>query len=339
MSTPTEAHALSSFDGSPPRTGPMAHQELGILPALPPPLRRMAPHASIIQAERSWRQPDFLTGNARANSRLIAARWIGADFSEKTSEITGDYHMLSIALQPTEFSIWLGTRSFPNKSIVTGTIQLTAPALPARIVYHRPYDTLHLFIKNALLKELFAWAYGKAPIGDVVLRDPNYAHDPQIGQLGLALSSADAVGGAYAELYAESLSLAIVSRLFALYAERPASTPHRTVAALPNWRLKRVIDFMESHGEEPITLADLARIAGLSRMHFAAQFRKATGLRPHEYLLSRRVEKAKIMLQTSALPVVEVALTVGFNSQSHFTGVFKRFTGLPPLRWRELSRG
>lgn len=339
MFTSTEARALSSFDGGPPRADPMAYRERGTPHALPLPLRQADPGAAIVQAERNWREPDFLTGNSRANSRLVAARWSGADLTEKTSEITGDYHMLSIAIQGTEFSIWLGSASFPNKSIVPGTIQLTAPALPARIVYHRPYDTLHLFIKNILLKELFEWSYGKPSIGDVVLRDPNYAHDPLIGQLGLALASADALGRPYAELYAESLSLAIVSRLFAMYAERPASTPRRNVAALPNWRLKRVTEFIESHGDQPITLADLARIAGLSRMHFAAQFREATGLRPHEYLLSHRVEKAKIMLQSSSLPVVEVALTVGFSSQSHFTGVFKRFTGLTPVRWRELSRG
>jgi len=121
-------------------------------------------------------------------------------------------------------------------------------------------------------------------------------------------------------------------------AEKPTPTQRREVAALPNWRLKRVIDFMETHADQPITLGDLAHIAGLSRMHFAAQFRKATGLRPHAYLLRRRIEKAKTILATSSSAIAEVALTVGFSSQSHFTGVFKRLTGLTPLSWRELSR-
>ena len=94
---------------------------------------------------------------------------------------------------------------------------------------------------------------------------------------------------------------------------------------------------IESNADNPITLADLAREAGLSRMHFAAQFRKATGLRPHQYLLQRRVEKAKTLLATSSAPIAEVALSVGFSSQSHFTGVFKRLTNHTPLRWRELS--
>ena len=99
-----------------------------------------------------------------------------------------------------------------------------------------------------------------------------------------------------------------------------------------------VIDFMDAHADKPITLADLARTAGLSRMHFAAQFRKATNLRPHEYLLRRRIEKAKVMLATGSSPIADVALTLGFSSQSHFTGVFKRFTGLTPRGWRDVSR-
>lgn len=330
--------ALGSLDGGPP--GTHANAVGGAITTLAMSLPPPHPHAhrSVIQEERQWRRPDILSGGNRPNLRLVAARWRGSDLSERTSEITGDYHMLSISLEPTEFSIWLGTRSIANQEVIPGTIQVTPPALPARIVYHKAYDALHVFIQNSVLKEFFEWSYGKATIGDVVLRDPDYAHDPLIGRLSLALLSADELGGSYSELYANSLSLAIVARLFALYAEKPAAVSQRNLAALPNWRLKRVIDFIESHTDQPITLADLARTAGLSRMHFAAQFRKATSLRPHEYLLRRRVEKAKVMLTTTALPIAQVALTAGFSSQSHFTGVVKRLTGLTPLRWRELGR-
>jgi transcriptional regulator GlxA family with amidase domain len=70
-------------------------------------------------------------------------------------------------------------------------------------------------------------------------------------------------------------------------------------------------------------------------MHFAAQFRAATGLRPHEYMLRIRIEKAQAMLATSAMPIVEVALTCGFASQAHFTTAFRRVAGLTPNRWRQ----
>ena len=339
VSTPTEVHTLGSLDGGPPehRSNSGRGHTMPLAISLPPSATALseANHTG----EREWRRPDFLPDSGRADLRLVATRWTGADLREKTSEITGDYHMLSISLKPTEFSIWLGTTSIPHKKLAPGMMQLTAPALPARIVYHEAYDVLHLFIPNSFLKEFSEWTYGKAPIGDIALRDPSYAQDPVIGGLGAALLAADELDGRHGALYAESLSLAIVARLFSLYAERQASTSQRDVAALPNWRLKRVVDFMDCNAEKQIKLADLARIAGLSRMHFAAQFRKATGQRPHEYLLRRRVEKAKVMLTTTRQPIAAVALTVGFSSQAHLTDKFKRFVGLTPHRWRECNRG
>lgn len=69
-------------------------------------------------------------------------------------------------------------------------------------------------------------------------------------------------------------------------------------------------------------------------MHFAAQFRRATGVRPHEYLLRRRIEHAQHLLRTSKQSVIDVALSSGFRSQAHFTTVFKRFVGQTPFCWR-----
>ena len=84
---------------------------------------------------------------------------------------------------------------------------------------------------------------------------------------------------------------------------------------------------MWTHFDHCITLSVLAKIAGLSRMHFAAQFRVATGYRPREYLLHQRIERAKSLLSNSETALAEVALTVGFSTQAHFSTVFKQITG------------
>ena len=88
----------------------------------------------------------------------------------------------------------------------------------------------------------------------------------------------------------------------------------------------------------PITLADLAASAGLSRMHFATQFRAATGLRPHDYVLRRRIDRAQQILLNPATSVIDAALDVGFQTHAHFSAVFKRLTGQTPGRWRQLCR-
>jgi AraC-like DNA-binding protein len=99
--------------------------------------------------------------------------------------------------------------------------------------------------------------------------------------------------------------------------------------------MKRVVEFIDGNLEGGISLADLARAAGLSPMHFARQFRRATNMRPREYLLRRRITRSQELLQTTDETLVDIALSVGFQSQAHFTTVFKRFTNTTPHQWRQ----
>ena len=110
------------------------------------------------------------------------------------------------------------------------------------------------------------------------------------------------------------------------------------VNALPKWRLRRVEQHIAAHFERSISLSELAGVAGLSRMHFAAQFRAETGYRPREYLLNHRIEQAKSLLTTTERPLAEIALAVGFSTQAHFSTVFKRISGQSPARWRLASK-
>jgi AraC-like DNA-binding protein len=107
---------------------------------------------------------------------------------------------------------------------------------------------------------------------------------------------------------------------------------------LTKWRLKRVLTYIDEHICDSITLATLAQVAGLSRMYFAAQFRGATGCRPHECILRKRIKLAQQLLLETSEPLVSIALAVGFQSQAHFSTVFKRFAGLSPNQWRAANR-
>jgi AraC-like DNA-binding protein len=140
-------------------------------------------------------------------------------------------------------------------------------------------------------------------------------------------------------VYADSLGLAIVSRLLAREFGSIDRAATRRRASLPAWRVKRAIDYIDAHLSEQLSLSDIAQSAGLSRMHFAAQFRAATGMRPHEFLLRRRVERAQTLLMRPRLTSLDVALSTGFRSQAHFTTVFKRLVGETPARWRADARG
>jgi AraC-like DNA-binding protein len=95
-----------------------------------------------------------------------------------------------------------------------------------------------------------------------------------------------------------------------------------------------VVDYLEAHISEAISLADLAAAAGLSRTHFTAQFRLATSCRPHDFILLQKIEAAKRLLLQTSRELLDIALTVGFQTQAHFSTVFKRFVGETPGRWR-----
>ena len=132
-----------------------------------------------------------------------------------------------------------------------------------------------------------------------------------------------------------AMRLAAVARLVeTLEPSQSQAEKKRAVAALPKWRLMRVLKYIDANIGEPITLANLAAAAGLSRMYFAKQFRASTGIRPHDYVLRKRIERAQQMLAAKRTTLVDIALSVGFQTQGHFTTVFKKFVGNTPCQWR-----
>jgi transcriptional regulator GlxA family with amidase domain len=100
-------------------------------------------------------------------------------------------------------------------------------------------------------------------------------------------------------------------------------------------RLERVRALIERSLAQPLHVEDLAAAAYMSPFHFSRLFKLGTGESPHAYLTRRRVERAKELLANNArLPLVHVASAVGFQTQGHFTEVFRRHTGTTPRRFR-----
>ena len=99
-------------------------------------------------------------------------------------------------------------------------------------------------------------------------------------------------------------------------------------------RLERVRALIERSLAQPLHIEDLAAAAHMSPFHFSRLFKVATGESPHAYLTRRRVERAKELLADSRLPLVHVASAVGFQTQGHFTEVFRRHTCTTPRRFR-----
>jgi AraC family transcriptional regulator len=133
--------------------------------------------------------------------------------------------------------------------------------------------------------------------------------------------------------YAEALSLVLMHELIRL--ERTASAAVRPLrGGLPAWQQKRVMEFIEAHLAEEISLAALAEVADLSLFHFARAFTQSFGVPPHRYHMTRRMDRAKSLLQKPAFSVTQIGIQIGFRETSSFTKAFRRFTGLTPTDYR-----
>jgi AraC family transcriptional regulator len=292
---------------------------------------------NIVDDEPEWRVLGKTSATALSASRVIATRWHAG--TERTlelgSETPADCHVVKIVLRTMNIRFSVSGRTVHDGVTTPGTVHVTEPAAPVSCIFRGPYDVLHLHVSNVLITECARDMPGHQ--ASVLCSEAAPRKDIIVDSLGRALLEANRVSASFGQLYADCISMAIVARLLAS-ASRVAILERPRGSKLAAWRLKRVIDYVDARLDEPVSLADVASSAGLTRMHFAAQFKAATGLRPHEYILRRRIERAQEMLVGTGRSLVDVALSVGFQTQSHFTSVFKRYAGQPPHAWRESRR-
>jgi AraC family transcriptional regulator len=151
-----------------------------------------------------------------------------------------------------------------------------------------------------------------------------------VAMLLLAESQSDGVMG---RLYIESLT-----QVLAIHLLRHYSTSTQTITpenrSLTRTQLQQAIDYIHAHLDQDLSLAELAGVINISPTYFANLFKQAMEISPHQYVIQQRVEQARMMLKRTDLAIADIALQVGFSSQSHLTQQFKRLTGMTPKQVR-----
>ncbi len=135
-------------------------------------------------------------------------------------------------------------------------------------------------------------------------------------------------------LYLESLSSILGIHLLRQYCQVIPKI-RQSAAGLAPKKLSTVLEYIQARLSLELSLDAMAAEIGVSRCHFATQFKRAMGLAPHQYVSQQRIEKAKRALRSHQLSIAEVALECGFSNQSHLTKVFKKQTGTTPKAYRE----
>ena len=152
--------------------------------------------------------------------------------------------------------------------------------------------------------------------------------DPQIEHIARALDTNRTGEHPSGLLYEESLGLALAVRLLGRASFAGETGPKQRGLSRP--QLRRVIDFVEAHLDERLSLTRLAVVAGTSASHLKTLFKRSTGVPVHEYVVQRRVERARQLLLRGDLPASQVALDSGFSHQSHMARCMRRVLGLTP---------
>ena len=269
----------------------------------------------------------FGSFSAAPFGNVAVTRWAD-DANSRTEEVTipANRYIVSMAMKNTRLAITRDSATIFDGTMPAGTLHVGMPSSELRITLLAPFDFIHFHVPAGLFDKHDSqqqFRHGFEPTEIVLLRD-SFAE-----QLCRALQRHSGAGDSD---YMHSIGQTLIMHV--ARTGRKQSRPN----ALPDWRLKLVLDYVRLNIEETITLASLADVAGLSRMHFAAQFRAATDLSPREYLLHARVEHAKQSMTDSSMPLAEVALAAGFRSQAHFSTVFKRFVQDTPGRWRQMQK-
>jgi AraC-like DNA-binding protein len=119
---------------------------------------------------------------------------------------------------------------------------------------------------------------------------------------------------------------------------RPASSEQQRCAGIRPEVLARVLQLIDQRFNEPLRVEDLGRHACLSPFHFARMFKISVGQAPHAYLTTKRMQYARDLLAETSVPIAEVARRVGFRTQAHFSGVFRKQVGVTPGQFRREHR-
>src|SRR5574337_236427 len=165
--------------------------------------------------------------------------------------------------------------------------------------------------------------------GHVELKPRFHFRDELLEQLAKSLIAEFEQTSPPDRVYADSLTHTLILHLIKKYSGtriRPQTAKH----GLPQRTLARVVEFIDMHLVENLSLRTIAQAAEMSPSYFLTLFKRWNGLAPHQYLIAKRIERARALLTQTKLPIVDIATQAGFADQSHLTRLMRRHTGLTP---------
>jgi AraC family transcriptional regulator len=197
-------------------------------------------------------------------------------------------------------------------------------------------EILQVYLRRSIYEGAVSELYGcDASAAELV---PRFAMlDPLLEQLAVAITNALHDGTAEDGLYIDAIAHMMAAHLARAHSSR--SRPIRMAPTRPisGLKMRRLVEFIEENLDSDLSLHAMATEVEISPLYLARAFKAAVGQSPHQYVLARRIERARELLRNTSMPVVDVAMAVGFSSQSHLSHWFLRQVGVSPAAYRRQS--
>ena len=245
-----------------------------------------------------------------------------------------DYSALVLYRKPARISYHISGQEPVERRVLPGDMLLRPPLWQWESEFVDDVDATTIALETPVVQSLTA-AFN-ADVGKTFSRLGARPFRSSVVE-GLANNLRAAMAENTDRLYADAMIFALVHELWRLC--NVTIDPRETKpGALGAHTLRRIDEVIDAAQGGQIALESLADTAGMSMVAFSAAMKAANGLTPYKYVLSRRLEKARTLVETSALSLAEIAFQCGFSSQSHMTDVFRAKLGATPgkLRGRTL---
>ncbi|MEO1400651.1 MAG: AraC family transcriptional regulator [Cyanobacteria bacterium J06635_1] len=282
--------------------------------------------------------PDVDAGHILVSSKDLSWEGIHIEKGENNAfnpdDVTVAQHYFAMNVGPPFEWEWKDGKTFKTHRYDRGDLWVN----PAGVPFSHRINTYNQFVLLTLDPAKIVEALPEQPLLErQVFRRRHKVQDRHLQTLIQALLVEAESSGPNGRLYADTLSTALAIHFVNHYGT-DVSLDVPVGPTFARQRLAQVIDYVEAHLTEDLSLNNLALVSGLSKFHFSRLFKQAFGLTPHRYLMKRRVERAAMLLKQSghkqdSLTIAQIAHQFGFTDQSHFTRVFKQVKGLTPKRF------
>jgi AraC family transcriptional regulator len=263
---------------------------------------------------------------------LYAAIFEEAHFQAIEPPISHPYLIYHLS-RPTDVTRKI--EGFPTERAVIGPRHIClAPGGSIVKTHHNGQpEILQVYVRQSIYETAVNEIYGCDASKAEIL--PRYAIlDPLLEQLVLVIKAALQNGAAADRLYMDTVAQMIAVHLARRHSSRSRDVSSTTMKPFPGWRTQHLIEFIEEHIAGDLSLDAMAKEVKMCPLYLPRAFKAAVGKSPHQYVLDRRIERAKDLLRNTDAPIVEVALSAGFSSQSHLSNWFQRVVGISPGDYR-----